>query len=176
MKSALVTGAHGFLGRHIVKACAKNGIEVFGLGHGNWLRDEWSHLGLSTWLQGDVNLENLLKLRVLPNFIFHCAGGSSVGYSIEFPEQDFNNTVKTTEEVLKFVKSTSPQTAVVLPSSGAVYGVMSQGPIQEGASLRPMSPYGAHKKMAEDSVSNHPKPCLSSLPGSNTRNVAFNCI
>jgi UDP-glucose 4-epimerase len=153
MKSVIVTGAHGFLGRHLAKSCAAQGVKVHGIGHGAWQEDEWATWGLSTWLKADVTCENLLKVSEKLNAdieaIFHCAGGSSVGISVEFPEQDFAQTVKTTEDVLEFVKKYSPQTSVALPSSGAVYG-KTVGAVLESTLLNPVSPYGRHKKMAED--------------------------
>ena len=47
-RAALVTGAYGFLGRHLARALADQGWSVHGLGHGTWTREEWTRFGLSS--------------------------------------------------------------------------------------------------------------------------------
>jgi UDP-glucose 4-epimerase len=56
----------------------------------------------------------------------------------------------TTLEVLEFLRTCSPASALVYPSSAAVYGRAASMPIREDAPLNPTSPYGVHKKAAED--------------------------
>jgi UDP-glucose 4-epimerase len=65
------------------------------------------------------------------------------------PLQDFQRTVGTTAAVLEFTRLHAPGARLVLASSGAVYGAVERTPIEEGDPLRPVSPYGTHKVMAE---------------------------
>jgi UDP-glucose 4-epimerase len=85
-----------------------------------------------------------------PDVIIHCAGSGSVGFSMDHPFQDFQRTVSTTAAVLEFVRLQSPDSALVYPSSAGVYGIAEKLPINESALLQPISPYGLHKKMAEN--------------------------
>ena len=145
-----VTGANGFIGRHACKAASAAGYQVFGIGHGDWTEDTWRGWGLSAWHELDVSLSSLAAHAGQPDAIIHCAGSGSVGFSLENPAQDFERTVDTTVEVLEFIRTCSPSTRLVYPSSAAVYGRARTLPIQEGSPLAPVSPYGMHKKIAED--------------------------
>ena len=150
MKEILVTGAFGFIGRHVAKAASQNGYYVVGLGHGSWGREEWRHWGLSDWRNAEVDVESLITYAGLPDTIIHCAGSGSVAFSVTNPVQDFRRTVDGTLSVLEFIRINSPGTRLVLPSSAGVYGVVEQLPISTGARLNPASPYGVNKKIAEE--------------------------
>jgi len=143
----VVTGAAGFIGRHVAREFSEKGWYVIGIGRGSWL--DWREYGLSAWHCSDVNFNSLQEYASNPNVIIHCAGGASVGISIEQPADDFNLTVKTTSDVLEFIRLCSPSTRLIYPSSAAVYGHVKTLPITEVTSLNPISPYGVHKQIAE---------------------------
>jgi UDP-glucose 4-epimerase len=148
--AALVTGARGFIGRHVARHLAGRGWRVSGIGHGDWPGAAARDWGLSEWHSGEVSLEHLVACAGRPGLIVHCAGGASVAGSIERPDEDFHRTVSSTAAVLEFARSHARGAAVVFPSSAAVYGEAQQIPIPETAPLRPISPYGTHKLMAEE--------------------------
>src|SRR4051812_38158698 len=150
MKTMLVTGAYGFVGRHVARAASRAGYAVSGIGHGTWTREEARAWGLQDWRTDDVTLESLLTYGGTPDVICHCAGSGSVGFSMTHPQQDFSRTVVGTLAVLEFIRQSSPQTRMVLPSSAGVYGHCETMPISIDTPLRPTSPYGFHKKMAEE--------------------------
>ncbi len=146
----LVTGAYGFLGRHVARLLAASGHRVVGLGHGSWGRTEWSEWGLASWHPTDVTLDALVTYGNEPGAIVHCAGGASVAFSMAHPYEDFRRTVDSTAAVLEFARLHARGARVVLASSAGVYGEVPAAPIPESAPCTPVSPYGAHKKMAED--------------------------
>ena len=153
MQSPFVTGAHGFIGRHLSRELARRGVHVAGIGHGAWPEAEAMRWGVCHWLNGTVdsaNLDVLARQSELPDVVFHLAGGSSVGSSLENPREDFLRTVTTTAELLEWLRQNSPQTPVVLVSSAAVYGNGHGSPVAETALLNPYSPYGVHKRMMEE--------------------------
>ena len=151
-EQVLVTGANGFLGRNISRILANRGYKVVGLGHGNWKSEEWTIHGLTEWRQGDVCLDALKPFGSRLSAIIHCAGTGSVSFASQYPLESFLNTVVTTSHVLEFVRLFSPSTSVIYPSSASVYGTVETIPIREDAATRPISPYGAHKLMAENLV------------------------
>lgn len=151
--SAWITGAHGFIGRHLTRKLRADGYGVAGIGHGAWPDVEAAQWGLSFWLNGEIsasNLEQMRRLFGLPDMVFHLAGGSSVGAAIANPYEDFTRTVVSTAELLEWLRQHSPATRLVAVSSAAVYGSAHAGPIAEGARLSPFSPYGTHKLMMEE--------------------------
>lgn len=150
MSTILVTGANGFLGRHVCQAAAAAGHYIIGMGHGDWAEDAWRHWGLSVWHELDVTLAALVAHAGKPDVLVHCAGSSSVGFSFENPAQDFERTVVTTLDTLEYLRTSAPDAALVYPSSAAVYGSAATLPISEESPLAPISPYGVHKKIVED--------------------------
>jgi UDP-glucose 4-epimerase len=147
---ALVTGAHGFVGRHVAQRLARDGWRVVGLGHGSWTEAEWRDWGIAEWHAADVTLDALLVCGVQPEVVVHCAGSGSVGFSMAHPHEDFQRTVASTAAVLEFIRLHAPQARMVYPSSGSVYGIVEHLPIAESQPLAPVSPYGSHKLMAEE--------------------------
>jgi UDP-glucose 4-epimerase len=147
-----VTGANGFIGRHLVRALADGGQTVHGIGHGAIEDVDRQHLGLAIWLNGEIDAANLNTLAGrsgAPSTIFHLAGGSSVGSSIAQPFEDFSRTVVGTARLLEWLRGSAPECRLIVASSAAVYGTEHQGPISEDAATVPMSPYGQHKLMME---------------------------
>jgi UDP-glucose 4-epimerase len=152
MKPIWITGAQGFIGRHLAAWLAGHGHTVSGIGHGLWPQSEAAAWGVQHWLNGDIhasNLQQLLRNDGTPDCIFHLAGGSSVGAAIASPHEDFARTVATTAELLDWMRLEARTTRLVAVSSAAVYGAGHAGPVSEDQTRLPFSPYGYNKLMME---------------------------
>lgn len=147
---ALVTGAYGFVGRHVARAAAARGYRVIGIGHGSWGREEWQSWGLADWHAADIDINTLSTYAYGTVVVFHCAGSGSVPFSLAHPVRDYERNVATTLAVLEFVRLHCPMAGIVVSSSAGVYGAASQMPIRTTDRLNPVSPYGMHKRIAED--------------------------
>ncbi|MBR0938018.1 NAD(P)-dependent oxidoreductase [Bradyrhizobium jicamae] len=147
-----ITGANGFIGRHLVRELAGAGHAVHGIGHGALDQTEACRLGLQSWINGEIdaaNLNALASAHGLPSKVFHLAGGSSVGLSIERPFEDFSRTVASSARLLEWLRTSAAECELIAASSAAVYGADHPVPIPESAAPAPMSPYGQHKLMME---------------------------
>lgn len=152
MTNIWITGAQGFIGRHLARQLAVRGRTVAGIGHGAWPQAEAARWGISAWINGEISAANLGQMRHAlgaPDTIFHLAGGSSVGAALANPQEDFTRSVVSTSGLLEWVRQQAPAARVVAISSAAVYGAGHEGAIDEEARLAPFSPYGAHKLMME---------------------------
>lgn len=147
---AIVTGAAGFLGRYVARAAAHHGYHVTGIGHGPSGREDLIAWGVQEWYNSDVTLEALQSHANGAEIIFHCAGGASVAQSLEDPIRDFRRTVDSTLSVLEFLRLQTGEAKLVITSSAGVYGKVNSTPIRIDTALHPASPYGLHKKIAED--------------------------
>lgn len=145
----MVTGAHGFLGRHAARHLAAAGWTVTGVGHGAWSAVEARAWGVARWLAADVDDRSLAEAGPA-ELVIHCAGGSSVARSIADPAADYARSVGTARALLRRAASQDPPPRVVLVSSVSVYGSTDDGAAHEAAPLRPQSPYARHKRMAEE--------------------------
>lgn len=152
MAKIWITGAKGFIGRHLARHLAACGDSVAGVGHGIWPPLEAEPWGVTNWVNGDVDSGSLGALqRTAGNadVVFHLAGGSSVAMSLQNPFEDFSRTVGGTARLLDWMRTSMPEAKLVVVSSAAVYGSQFAAPIPAGAPTLPYSPYGHHKLMME---------------------------
>jgi UDP-glucose 4-epimerase len=148
-RTILVTGAHGFIGRHIARDLARRGNEVLGIGHGSWDKGERLRWGIRQWFESDVALDALREAGAVFDAVVHCAGSGSVSASASDPHGCFQRTVASTAAALEFARLGKHQARVVLLSSAAVYGRQGESRIDETEPTAPISTYGFHKATAE---------------------------
>jgi UDP-glucose 4-epimerase len=153
IKKVLVTGASGFVGRHVALAAARLGYDVYGMGHGSWSTKEALGWGICHWTSADVTLDSLIRSAVEPDYVIHCAGSGSVAFSLTDPLEDFQRTVQTFLDVLEYSRLHTPNARIVLPSSASVYGAALTFPISINTIPAPTSPYGVHKLITEQLAS-----------------------
>jgi GDP-4-dehydro-6-deoxy-D-mannose reductase len=136
---ALVTGAHGFVGRHLVHHLREHGDEV--------VESDRETPG------GDVTdgpAFTAMLRRHEPAAVYHLAGWADVGGSWAAPVDAFRANAEGTLNVLLACTEVGVE-RVLSVGSADVYGVVTEAdlPLTEDAPLRPASPYAASKVAAD---------------------------
>lgn len=148
MARFLVTGAAGFLGRHLVRRLAREGHLVTAVDRrAPPPADLQEGEGRVLWKQADLLTENLAPLIEGAEYCLHLAGQPGVRESwADFPHYARGN-LETTQRLLEAF-SQKPLSKFVLASTSSVYGEAPM-PAREDGPLLPVSPYGATKLAAE---------------------------
>ncbi len=152
MTTIWITGGKGFIGKHLARLVSTHTSQVFGIGHGLWPNEEAEKWGYAKWCNGEIeaaNLSQLAQVSGLPDIVYHLAGGSSVGASLQNPYEDFYRSVASTSRLLEWLRLNAPDVRIISVSSAAVYGAGHAAGIAEDTVISPYSPYGAHKAMME---------------------------
>ena len=143
----LITGARGFVGRHLTEMLRARGHDVVGADHGAGEELLLVDVGDPLAVRGAVEL-------VRPDAVAHLAAQAFVPASYEDPVHSFGVNAGGTLNVLEAVRAQahergSPRVLVV--SSADVYGAQppSAYPLRETVLPRPKSPYAASKIAAE---------------------------
>jgi GDP-4-dehydro-6-deoxy-D-mannose reductase len=139
----LITGASGFAGSHLTRACARAGDEVVGVSRSGQVADgagEGRALDLL-----DATAVRRLVAETAPEVVYHLAALSSVGRSWEAPGQTMRDNVETAVNVLEALRLEAPDARVVWVSTCEVYGVPAQLPLTETAPVNPANPYAVSK-------------------------------
>jgi GDP-4-dehydro-6-deoxy-D-mannose reductase len=133
---ALITGAFGFAGRHLSRACREAGDEVAELGHATGeLRADLTDAAAARAVVADVR----------PDVVYHLAARAHVGRSWSEPAPTLLDNSAITLNLLEAVRSQAPVAVVVVASSGELYGPPESLPVDERAPLRPQNPYAVSK-------------------------------
>jgi len=135
---ALITGAHGFVGRYLTEHLEAEGDEVIGVDR----LDGPDLLDGAGW-RTLVDAER-------PDAVYHLAGQADVGGSWTAPVETFRANAEGTLNVLDACAEFEVP-RVLAVSSADVYGRVTQAelPLDEDAPLRPVSPYAASKVAAD---------------------------
>ncbi len=147
-RAAVVTGAGGFIGRHLSRFLSEHGCDVRGIGHSALSDEDRVELGISLWYSGGISSSALKKTCEGAEIIYHCAGSGSVPLSLREPMTDFRSNVLATAEVLEHSREAGGIPVVFLSTAG-VYGKADRMPIGINDPFRPISPYGMNKVAAE---------------------------
>ena len=151
--SAVVSGAAGFVGSHLVDYLLAKGFSVIGLdslrtGKKENLIEAMKHENFR-FEQLDICSRDLMKVVRNPvDVIFHLAAISSVNFSVENPIEVNNVNVNGTLNMLELARQRDTA-RFVYSSSAAVYGNPVTLPVEEETPLDPLSPYAASKIAAE---------------------------
>jgi UDP-glucose 4-epimerase len=143
MKRILVTGASGFISSYLIEQLKKLDYEVFltDIRSGQFKLD----------CKCDINSLALDKFisRIVPDTIIHLAAQTHVVTSFENPTLDLESNVKGTVNIIQSALKVGCENFIYLNSAGAIYDYSKDFPATEETAVKPISPYGISKLMAE---------------------------
>lgn len=149
MKTLLITGVAGFIGRYVARHFSRQGWQVIGIDNSSPENAPLADLKTYQRLQlPNPEFSNILKT-YNPNALIHCAGRASVPLSVSDPTSDFYSNTLLTFNILDALRLNAPACKFIFLSSAAVYGNPSILPIAETHPTNPISPYGFHKLQSE---------------------------
>jgi NAD dependent epimerase/dehydratase len=152
MQTALVTGADGFIGSHLVEKLIDEGYKVKAFVYYNsfnswgWLdtfpKDKLNKIEV---FAGDIRDSNGVRNAVKGcDVIFHLAALIAIPFSYHSPDSYVDTNVKGTLNILQAAKDFGVQ-RVLVTSTSEVYGTALYVPIDEKHSKQGQSPYSATK-------------------------------
>lgn len=148
MSNYLVTGGAGFIGSHLVNLLVKEGSQVVildDLSTGNFNNSFNKNV---EFVQGNILDQDILE-KLFRNIdgCFHLAAIANVQESID--NWYHNHQVNLTGTINIFLQASKQNIPVVYASSAAVYGTVSDFPLQENGKVNPLSPYAVDKLACE---------------------------
>lgn len=151
MKRVLVIGGCGFIGSHVAEALLEHNYEVAvfdNLSTGSLKNIH--HLPI-TFYHGDILSDELEQAisSFQPSQVIHLAAQISVQYSINHVSEDASINILGTIKVIELCKKYHVR-SIVFSSSAAVYGHLSNVPIEIDYIAAPSSPYGYSKLVGEN--------------------------
>ena len=142
----LVTGASGFAGRWLCRACRDAGDEVLGVSRSGEAPTGCAAIALDI-RDGDA-IARVVR-RATPEVVYHLAALSNVGDSWREPATAVEVNVGGAVTMLAALRSGAPDARVVWVSSSEVYGTVRALPIAEDVAPAPESPYAVSKLAGE---------------------------
>jgi len=155
---ALVTGAAGFIGSHLVEACLRRGWEVVAVDSLTTYYSPTAKVRNAeafrrdprcTFLEQDILDVDLAALLDGVDVLFHLAAQAGVRASWG---QTFDVYTQLNVTVLQRLLEAARRSGLerfVFASSSSVYGDAGPRPTSEAQALKPLSPYGATKALGE---------------------------
>lgn len=142
-----VTGANGFVGRHVVRQAAESGMDVWAVGRENGPSTEVATYS-SRYFSADLTVQ--WPVPEGADAVIHLAGLAAVGPSFSDPQRYIAvNSAIVTNMCEAFLRRAEKPT-LVLVSSGAVYASpVGDEALDEDARVAPTSPYTVAKLLVE---------------------------
>ena len=160
-RTALVTGAAGFIASHLSEKLLQEGYHVIGIDNfDSFYNPAIKHqnverlrsIGKQNFEFLEMDLRNTSDFQGLPkkvDIVFHLAGKAGVRPSIEAPSEYIDTNVSGTQNVLDWMKNIACD-KLIFASSSSIYGNNKKVPFSEADEVNaPISPYAFTKRSNE---------------------------
>lgn len=149
----MITGADGFVGRHLARYLLERGVEVLGLGlHPPREPEPWDACAYEVCDVLDREKVLSLVCDFRPEYVFHLAAQSSVRRSWENPWLTYRVALEGQANVFDALLEGEVDPVVHVACSAEEYGMVGEEelPVAEDRPLRPANPYALSKVIQEE--------------------------
>ena len=141
----LIIGSKGFIGNHAYRYFSSKHTETFGADVAvDYADPQYINIDSTNSNFNDIFENHQFDVCI------NCSGAASVPDSLVHTFRDFTLNTANVFKILDGIKKHNPTCKFINLSSAAIYGNPKQLPIHENDGYAPVSPYGFHKKMAEE--------------------------
>lgn len=148
----LITGAAGFVGRHLLELLSHDGGELVGWHRPNPSRVLPAIAGLR-WMEVDLLDRAAVRAAIAdlsPSAVYHLAGFANVAQSWTHTREAFEGNVLATHHLFDALRTSKLQPRVLVTLTSAVYRHQNRA-LTEDDAIEPLNPYAA-SKLAQEMV------------------------
>jgi GDP-4-dehydro-6-deoxy-D-mannose reductase len=138
MSTVLLTGANGFVGKHLYDELVRSGFEVVRVGG---THSSASEFALDLTKKGEAEKIDFKGV----SGVVHLAGLAAVGPSFTDPMHYINTNIGIEVNLFEAALKANASARFVVISTGALYDPTSGLPLHESSPLQPNSPYAVSK-------------------------------
>ncbi len=149
----LITGSQGYIARNLAKKLGEKNYFCYGIGRGNWKRNDFKKWGYIKNITGNINNKSLKKFQNIDfDYVIHLAGGLSPNASLlksVAKIKDFEKNVLSTKNILQYLITKKKKSKFIFLSSISVFGNNKLKKLEENNKILPISTYAKNKVKAE---------------------------
>lgn len=145
----LITGGAGFIGSNLLNHLKKNLNQIYVLDNFSNGNSGFDHRKIKNLLNGDIKDFKFCEEATRDmDAVIHLAAKGNVADSIKNPDENFQNNVQGTFNILKACAKNEVKKFILASTGGALMGNC-ELPVNENSVPKPISPYGASKLACE---------------------------
>lgn len=148
----LIVGGTGFIGKNLAVSLHTHGIPMRIVSRTPDTAFLQTHAPEASTLTLEQMMADPRGALIGVDTVVYLASNSTPGANLDAPWREARDTVEATMHMMSVVAKYSSAHVIYLSSGGAVYGDLPVDRIAEHSALRPISPYGLGKKMAESAI------------------------
>jgi len=147
MQKVLITGCSGFLASYLVKELDIENLRILGITEEeDYISEDFEVITAD--IRDKTKIKSIIS-EFSPDFIYHLAAISNVGFSWQNPGLTYEVNFIGSSNLLESAFEYSPDARIILMSSAEVYAKKKRGLLSETSKISPNNPYALSKLAME---------------------------